>query len=389
MPAKSVADLYAVLGVKRNVEPAALKQAYRRLARKYHPDVNPDPRSHTMMARINEAFETLIDPLRKMEYDAMLAGGLLDQEPGPPPKSPKKPVVVRLLHRFKAHRTPIYGLDFAPDTGLLVSSSFDNEMIWWDARRGESVRRLRFDSTSVSTVCALERGDVVAAGSSENLVSVSRVAGGAVDSWRNTCAEWVSCLAISEDGEAVATGSVHRGLSVSRAVDGKSLYARYDHTESVTAVAWSQDGRFLASGSADATVKLRHGASGAVLHTFNAVRSAVTALAFSPDGAFLSVASVDLSVRVFRLSDGFLQKVMFGHTRPIEALAFHPNGWLFASAGRDGAVKLWNAAEGVGELHLDAGGRAVATVAFSPDGTLVAAAGLDRIVRVWSLEVRR
>ncbi len=384
---KSVADLYSVLGVKRSVEPTALRKAYRQLARKYHPDVNPDPKSHTLMARINEAFATLIDPALRIEYDAMLAGGLLDEPVPPPERAPKRPVVVRLLHRFKAHRTPVYGLGFAPDTGYLVSSSFDNELIWWDARCGTAVRRLRLESNSVSTLRPLENDCLVAAGASEMQVSVSHV-GGDLGGWRNTGQEWVSCLSISTDGQTLATGSVHRGLAVKRATDGKAIFSRYDHAESVTSVAWSADGKFLASGSADATVKLRHGGTGAVLHTFNAVRSAVTALAFSPDGAFLAVGSVDLSIRVFRLSDGLLQKVMFGHTRPIEALAFHPNGWLFGSAGRDGAVKLWNAAEGMGQLHLDAGGSAVSALAFSPDGTLVAAAGLDKIVRVWDLEVR-
>ena len=384
---KSVADLYSILGVRRNVTPTALRKAYRQLARKFHPDVNPDPQSHHVMARINEAFATLIDPGQRIEYDAMLAGGLLDTSPAPTARAPKRPVTVRLLHRFKAHRTPVYGLGFAPDTGLLVSSSFDNEVIWWDARLGVAHRKLRLESSSVSVLQPLVDDRLVAAGSSETQVTVSRV-GGEGGGWRATNPEWVSCLSFTRDGEVLATGSVHRGLAVKRAADGKALFSRYDHTESVTSVAWSADGKFLASGSADATVKLRHGGTGAVLHTFNAVRSAVTALAFSPDGAFLAVGSVDLSIRVFRLTDGLLQKVMFGHTRPIEALAFHPNGWLFGSAGRDGAVKLWNAAEGMGQVHLDAGGAALSALAFSPDGTLVAAAGLDKIVRVWSLEVR-
>jgi len=64
-----------VLGVEPSAEAESIRRQYRKLARRFHPDVNPDPKSHDLMARINEAFETLIDPTRRSEYDAMLDGG--------------------------------------------------------------------------------------------------------------------------------------------------------------------------------------------------------------------------------------------------------------------------------------------------------------------------
>ena len=82
-----------------------------------------------MMARINGAFETLIDPMRRSEYDAMLVGGFGDEKRT---AEPKKPVQVRLWKRLRAHRTPVYALSFDPETSNLVTGSFDNEIIWWD-----------------------------------------------------------------------------------------------------------------------------------------------------------------------------------------------------------------------------------------------------------------
>src|SRR5262245_65849811 len=62
-------DLYAVLGVRRTATSNEIKSAYRRLARKYHPDVNADPTAQSKFAQINEAYHTLIDPERRKTYD--------------------------------------------------------------------------------------------------------------------------------------------------------------------------------------------------------------------------------------------------------------------------------------------------------------------------------
>jgi molecular chaperone DnaJ len=64
-------DLYVVLGVARGASLEDLKRAYRRLARKYHPDINPgDSLAATEFRRIARAYETLVDPERRRRYDA-------------------------------------------------------------------------------------------------------------------------------------------------------------------------------------------------------------------------------------------------------------------------------------------------------------------------------
>jgi hypothetical protein len=64
-----VSDLYAELGVNRSADNNEIKSAYRRLARQYHPDVNPDPASAQRFARLNEAYHILSDPSRRHWYD--------------------------------------------------------------------------------------------------------------------------------------------------------------------------------------------------------------------------------------------------------------------------------------------------------------------------------
>ena len=65
-------DLYLILGLERDATLADVKRAYRRLARKYHPDINPgDRRAAAQFRQIAEAYETLSDPDRRRRYDAV------------------------------------------------------------------------------------------------------------------------------------------------------------------------------------------------------------------------------------------------------------------------------------------------------------------------------
>ena len=63
-------DYYEVLGIKRNAKPEEIKKAYRRLARKYHPDVNPgDKASEERFKLTTEAHDVLSDPKKRKVYD--------------------------------------------------------------------------------------------------------------------------------------------------------------------------------------------------------------------------------------------------------------------------------------------------------------------------------
>ena len=63
-------DYYEVLGIGKNATDAEIKSAYRKLAKKYHPDLNPgDKEAEEKFKEVNEANDVLSDPQKRQRYD--------------------------------------------------------------------------------------------------------------------------------------------------------------------------------------------------------------------------------------------------------------------------------------------------------------------------------
>jgi curved DNA-binding protein len=76
-------DYYSTLGVAKTAAEKEIKQAYRKLARKHHPDVNPgDKSAETRFKEINEAYEVLGDPAKRKKYDELGANWRMYEQAG-------------------------------------------------------------------------------------------------------------------------------------------------------------------------------------------------------------------------------------------------------------------------------------------------------------------
>jgi curved DNA-binding protein len=91
-------DLYQVLGVDRNASQQEIRAAYRRLARRYHPDINGDASAEERFKQVNDAYAVLADPATRARYDRY--GGRRRDASAEPPRSPRstgRPIRVRTV----------------------------------------------------------------------------------------------------------------------------------------------------------------------------------------------------------------------------------------------------------------------------------------------------
>lgn len=96
-------DYYAILGVDRGASQDDIKKAYRKLARKYHPDVSKEPNAEEKFKEMAEAYETLKDPEKRAAYD-QLGRHVPGQDFQPPPDWGQQ---------FAGARTMFDDIDFA------------------------------------------------------------------------------------------------------------------------------------------------------------------------------------------------------------------------------------------------------------------------------------
>src|SRR5438128_8233190 len=76
-------DYYSTLGVAKTATQKEIKQAYRKLARKHHPDVNPGVKAaEAKFKEINEAYEVLGDPAKRKKYDELGANWRMYEQAG-------------------------------------------------------------------------------------------------------------------------------------------------------------------------------------------------------------------------------------------------------------------------------------------------------------------
>lgn len=78
-------DYYKIMGLERNASQDDIKRSYRKLARKYHPDVSKEPDAEARFKEVGEAYEVLKDPEKRAAYDHLGANYKAGQDFHPPP----------------------------------------------------------------------------------------------------------------------------------------------------------------------------------------------------------------------------------------------------------------------------------------------------------------
>ncbi len=106
-------DYYEVMGVPRGAKQDEIKRAYRKLARKFHPDVSKEPQAEDRFKELQEAYEVLKDPEKRAAYDQLGANWRQGQEFRPPPDWGKGFEFSRGQSGARGGRAGAQGADFS------------------------------------------------------------------------------------------------------------------------------------------------------------------------------------------------------------------------------------------------------------------------------------
>ena len=115
-------DYYTVIGLTRDAAPDAIKQAYRRLARKYHPDVSIEQNAEARFKELAQAYEVLSAPEKRAAYDQLGTGWKAAQGCGPAPE----------WNTGQKASRPIFDESHTFDPGAFLSRCYGPWATGWD-----------------------------------------------------------------------------------------------------------------------------------------------------------------------------------------------------------------------------------------------------------------
>lgn len=157
------------------------------------------------------------------------------------------------------------------------------------------------------------------------------------------------------------------------------------HGDAITSLAVSRDGKFLVSGSRDRTLKFWNLRVGEVFSTLTKHATGVSAIALSLDGQLLASGGENGAILLWDLKQGSLLRSLAGHTDAINALAFSSDKRVLVSGGEDGTVRFWNVATSKPAI-VHRHQVSTKAVAVSPDGSLAISGGNNSILTLYQVK---
>jgi WD40 repeat protein len=295
---------------------------------------------------------------------------------------------------WKAHRSKVRALAFAPGGGALASIAGDSRFVWlWEAHTGKLLRKLTNPANGypLRALAFLPDGTHVAGLHSRGSVAVWNADTGEVVAELST-GHWhtYDCVAVSPDGARAlvcVSTTLHEWDEPARRAQNRRAADR-THTSAwyTNLFGFSPRGRWVYR--AGVRVSFYDPSNLTVERgTFSDPQGGLpTAVAFPPDESRLCVAFGHRAL-VWNLDDTAAQALhLRGHAQQVRAVGFPPGGGTVFTASSDGTVRIWDANTGAEVRAFDWGVGSVRAVCASPDGALCAAGGADGHLVVWDAD---
>lgn len=289
------------------------------------------------------------------------------------------PAVAEEFTTLKGHGGPVMGLAVHPQTGQVVSASFDNSVGLW---QGRSPRWLEGHDAAVISLAHLGPRRLVSGGDDFAVILWDTESGAATRLAGHKGK--VAALAVSPDGAWIASASWDGTIGLWPVAGGAPRFLA-GHDAAVTDVTFSPDGALLYSASADGTLReWRWTEEGAPPRVVTDQGFGINRIVLAPDATWLAYGAVDGATRVISPPTGETVADFTLERRPILSLAHHPGTAQLAAGDGQGYIMVIDTATWRIERDFRAMSRGpVWALAFSPDGQTIYAGGLSEVVYGW------
>jgi WD40 repeat protein len=383
----NVYHYYEILELRPGASAKAIKQAYRRLVKQWHPDrfaratgTEQDEAEQRIKA-INEAYEYL--------KEHRVSGQPLGEGAAPRSKVEHEAewYYIKGVEKAKQERYSEAIADFSqaiflqPDylaaykyRALVYAVTGKDRRANADLRRVAQLKKRTQAPTPTPTTTTTGRARPAVAWSCAGTLRQHR--GG------------VTGLALSPDGRYLVSSSEDTTVRIWQLSTGRSLRTLTGHSGRVYCVAVSPDGRWVASGGNDRTIRLWNLQNGRLIRTlggwFGGHTQGVLAIAFHPDRKRLVSGSADQTVRLWAISSGKELRTLTGYSQTVNAVAISPDGLTLVSSSLEKSLKIRQMGTGRLLRALRQEYR-MTDLLFNADGSRLFIAGSDHQIRVWDV----
>ncbi|MFU8778066.1 MAG: c-type cytochrome [Roseovarius sp.] len=284
---------------------------------------------------------------------------------------------------LKGHGGPVMGLRVLPQSGEVVSASFDNSVGLW---QGRVPRWFEGHAAAVIAVAALDDGRLVSGGDDFALILWDRATGQGTR--REGHKGKVAALDVSADGHWIASASWDGSIGIWPVAGGAARFLT-GHDAAVSDVAFSGDGALLYSSSADGSLReWRWQEVGAPSREVLNQGFGINRIVLGPGDGWLAYGAVDGVTRVIDPASGQPIADFTLERRPVLAMVHHAGSAQLAAGDGQGYIMVidteaWRITR---DFRAMARGP-VWALDFSPDGRMIYAGGLSEVVYGWPVEM--
>jgi WD40 repeat protein len=291
---------------------------------------------------------------------------------------------VNLKHTYSERKHQIVCVAFSPDSRLIATGGFDNQIFVRNSQTGEVVNKLIGLKGFPLSITFSPDSKFLVSGGKDSKVTIWNLITGKIQHEIAAHKADITDVAISPEN-IIASASKDKTIKIWD-FSGNLLRELVGHKKEVMGVDFSHNGKQLVSGSADGTVRVWDVASGKSLLTINAHDGWVRTVAFNQNSSLIASGGDDGKINVWNTSNGQQLNSIIAHSKWLEKLSFSPDGKYIASGGHDNYLVIVNAITGQIVFNSPRQDFYVLSTAFDPSGRYLLSSVLNSSdLSVWDV----